>query len=115
MTDRPIIFSGPMVRALLDGRKSQTRRVIEPQPHICPELHEPTDGSRPIWCVFKGDEIGYRVRVPYAVGDWLWVRESGVQLGNAVDEGRERDGYEVCGFRYAADEATIFKALRGAA
>jgi hypothetical protein len=48
--ERPILFSGEMVRAILDGRKTQTRRVVKPQPTS---------------------------RCPYgAVGDHLWVRET---------------------------------------
>ena len=75
--ERPIIFSGEMVRAILDGRKTQTRRVIRPQP---PDwVHELRVGVSGLWVGFDKDgcERGYEVRCPYGVpGDTLWIRET---------------------------------------
>ncbi len=68
MTDRPIIFSAPMVRALLEGRKTQMRRVLRPQPFS--NVH-PSD----INTIGDADEWE-RVRIPYAPGDRFWVREA---------------------------------------
>jgi hypothetical protein len=91
MKERPILFSGPMVRAILDGRKSQTRRMVNPQPD---EKYE--DASRWYPDLYNkgtqwnfwgasgtdvenicGPEIGRRGRCPYGIpGDRLWVRET---------------------------------------
>ncbi len=94
MKERPILFSAPMVRALLDGRKTQTRRVVKPQPPtteavrklagidyswISPdrpgiEYHRP---AGPVWAVRKLMGVEPEIRCPYGQpGDRLWVREA---------------------------------------
>ena len=76
MADRPIIFSGPMVQALLAGRKSQTRRVLKPQAagHAYRLATYDPNGA----AFFASDDTGtmQKVRLPYATGDRLWVRET---------------------------------------
>ena len=63
MKERPILFSAPMVRAILDGTKTQTRRVVKDR-HI--------DAAPPA-CFFQW----LRERCPYGKpGDRLWVRET---------------------------------------
>lgn len=92
--ERPILFSGPMVRAILDGCKTQTRRVLKPQPTEKPDGRwswiasssergeqgkfqyswPDPDGNA---FTIRGREQAVRVRCPYgSVGDRLWVRES---------------------------------------
>lgn len=77
MRDHPIIFTGPMVRALLDGSKTQTRRILKPQPTHCnpagiPRRARPDGPSDMIPCLYGKP------------GDRLWVRET---LGHHVDKG----------------------------
>ncbi|MDI3335897.1 hypothetical protein QKW60_05730 [Defluviimonas aestuarii] len=86
MFDRPIIFSAPMVRALLDGRKTQTRRIVKDRgalPEFCggryDNKNDPTnygwqDYERGEWITL---DMFRRYRfVPYAPGDRLWVKEA---------------------------------------
>jgi len=86
MTDRPILFTGEMVRAILDGRKTQTRRVINgcgELPEFCGGRYD--DKNDPSNYGWENHDLGewitldmfrrYRF-VPYAAGDRLWVREA---------------------------------------
>lgn len=83
---RPILFNSEMVRAILAGRKTQTRRVIKPQPpgyltsRGKPEEMYPNSG---IWGFYAGNENARACRsedtlcCPYgAAGGLLWVRET---------------------------------------
>lgn len=67
MTDRPIIFSAPMIRALLDGRKTQTRRIYRVPPGSYVEQGR-------IWAMTDGCPHG-DAALPYAPGDRLWCKE----------------------------------------
>lgn len=65
MTDRPVIFSAPMIRALLAGTKTQTRRILKPQPHLMSDKGLSYIGV---------DGKGHKPRIE--VNDRLWVRET---------------------------------------
>ncbi|MFU4979606.1 hypothetical protein ACM7YR_06625 [Pseudomonas aeruginosa] len=72
MKERPILFSGPMVRAILEGRKTVTRRVMKPQPDFLGSMVDPNTP-------FKTLDAGLHARItcPYGEpGDRLWVREA---------------------------------------
>lgn len=73
MKERPILFSAPMVRAILAGTKTQTRRVVKPQPRRVDGGVPFGDG--PAWA--HAEPGSAMIRCPYGQrGDRLWVRET---------------------------------------
>lgn len=103
--ERPILFSGPMVRAILDGSKTQTRRVMTPQMEHREiagmfggrMLGWPRrDGGAWLWPNARDEILS---RCPYGrPGDRLWVRETW-QYYDWTEQGEPQ-------IRYAADETT---------
>ena len=94
-TERPILFSAPMVRAILEGRKTQTRRIVKPQPDdngLSFMRNSPLDWREEVhgeWRQWKGEiPTGdtWDGPTPYHPGLRLWVREAfyyaGWHMGN---------------------------------
>jgi len=118
MADRSIIMSGPMVKAILDGRKTQTRRVLRPQPIKECASHQKvghdTGSGAPVFEAL--DRAGCPIyaypypkgclspypRLAFAPGDRLWVRETWNTWGIFDDLAPSKlTGKE--GIAYAAD------------
>ena len=133
MREHPILFSAPMVQAILAGRKTQTRRILKPQPaewqaqviDITKPFYDADQGGwgqirtdwstpshdmprgqpeREVWVPLKG--------LRWAVGDRLWVRETWARTTNVNDQqnwpGRDHkkcdaNAYEVAIYRADGD------------
>lgn len=96
MKERPILFSGPMVRALLDGSKTQTRRIADRvsgfgkvrqfQASNTPGYDFTFRCKRGLWQDFRKSEL--LARCPFGnVGDRLWVRETWAVVPHVTDDG----------------------------
>lgn len=132
MKERPIIFSGPMIQAILEGRKTQTRRVIRPHKHCYPGNHwwvgpHPNTGW---WAVDSPEGPPQRMikdtvslkregfKCPYGQpGDRLWVRETWNAWLTGVDEcdpylwswlkGQDRSCYDHSEIAYRATDEPL--------
>ncbi len=110
MSETSILFNGPMIRAILAGQKTQTRRLIKPQPKLPNPVGPPATWNRPgtwTWSNLTQHEAFelcmcgefQDIRCPYGVqGDILRVRETcrAEELESGLD-----------GVRYRADNAFL--------
>ena len=100
MKERPIPFKAPMVRAILDGSKTQTRRVMKFQPTEPPKLMKASlqkFGGKPVIAAVWGEHDC--CLCPYGiVEDRLWVRETWRVGAWQEDEGAIAVDYKSDGF-----------------
>jgi hypothetical protein len=89
--EKPILFSASMIRAILDGKKTQTRRIVKPQPPqwagvpslvvgewVAIEGVHPVGECESVNCShLQHRESTYSIKCPFGkIGDSLWVRET---------------------------------------
>ena len=109
MAEHPIIFTGDRPRGIIEGRITQTRRIIKPQPistEMCPAFIM-IDVQSPSGFSWHSDMYGTNhIKCTYGkVGDMLWVRETW-QAGIEWDDEKPSDIDPLCGgndINYIAD------------
>jgi hypothetical protein len=111
--ERPILFSGPMVRAILEGRKTQTRRVVRPQPEngISPCHYSGTGWAQTY--ADGGCGCTYPLTCPSGIpGDRLWVRETWAPLDGAGQSLNALMAPPECRAMYRADQSYFIEPVR---
>lgn len=93
MAIKPILFNTEMVRAILDGRKSCTRRLVKPEPQGYFEVSE-----EPLY-VYDTDGNQGKITPPYQPGDILYVRETWHKYIKRVGKGESCRFAEFYGYR----------------
>ena len=93
MRERPIIFSAPMVRAILEGRKTQTRRVVKwdtarvdgERASVGPDGYKSVTDHTIITVPWNSKNIRHLTCLYGEPGDRLWVRETWANFGGDAD------------------------------
>jgi hypothetical protein len=108
--EKPIIFSTPMVRALLEGRKTQTRRIVKLTEFglsDTPGYKYHFRDKRFLWN--DVNENLFTKFAPYRVGDHLWVRET-YALPWAVDNVKPSEFLQEAILNFIAEKLIWYKA-----
>lgn len=93
MAIKPILFNTDMVRAIMDGRKTCTRRMVKPQWEECPHckyVHNEyiyDEMAENVYCARCGYPLEPERRSPYQPGDILYVRETWHRYTKRVGKG----------------------------
>ncbi|EPM4141983.1 hypothetical protein RZP29_12670 [Klebsiella quasipneumoniae subsp. similipneumoniae] len=92
MREKGLIFNSEMVRAILDGRKTQTRRPIKWKQTRFTEIGEREDGSKWPWSEDAEHACDFWHPCPFgAVGDRIWVRETWNKYGGLLTYRADHD------------------------